>query len=526
MTPARLQLVTGLLSGWPARALCFAALAACSGGVGGAAAAAAAGPSPRVGPLIAISGATPVPAGCPPDGAAPGAQGAAYEPTLAGDPRDPSHLAAAWIQDGGLSLVSAFSRDGGRHWVRALVPGVSHCTGGNTGGAVNPWLSYGPDRTLYMVGLGADVDSAYPLTNARSQVTVNRLAGPAATWSSATAIQPYDGSYYDKPTITADPRTPGKAYAVWGKRSGPTGDSGITLFSTTTDGGRSWSSPATIYDPGSVPYPQWPHGDVISVLPDGTLLDIFGLMNNSPFFSASLSLPDAVMASRSTDGGSSWSPAIKIADVPSRLASADDSGSAQTRLITLPIPSVAIDQHGRVYVAWHENPTPASGRILLSSSTDGGLSWSPPSTIDAPAAQAFLPAIALSPSHVLGAIFYDTRRDVPGTGKLTTDLWFAQSRDQGKTWRQTHLAGPFDALTAIDFYTLGHLLGDSVDLTPAPDGFNAIFTLAQPLARRGPTSVFFDHISLDVRPRPSQRRRATTPAPRRTGRRHRRRGGG
>ena len=39
----------------------------------------------------------------------------------------------------------------------ALVAGVSHCTGGNTGGAVNPWLSYGPDQRLYMTGLGADV---------------------------------------------------------------------------------------------------------------------------------------------------------------------------------------------------------------------------------------------------------------------------------------------------------------------------------------------------------------------------------
>jgi hypothetical protein len=472
---------------------------------GGAVAAASAGsPSAvRVGRPTPISTATPFPAGCSPDFAAAGAQGAQYEPTLAVDPGDPAHLVAAWIQDGGLSLVSASSRDGGRSWTRSLVPGVSHCTGGNTGGAVNPWLSFGPDRTLYMVGLGADVDAAYPLTNARSQVTANRLRGLASGWSTAASVQPYDGSYYDKPTVTADPRTPGKAYAVWGKRSGPTGDSGITELSETTDGGKTWSVPTTIYDPGTVPYPQWSHGDTINVLPDGTLLDVLGLMNNSPFFSSSTTLPDAVMAMRSSDGGNSWSVASKIADVPSRMASDDDTGNPQTRLLTLPIPSVAVDGSGRVFVAWHENPDPTDGRILMSSSTDEGRTWSAPAIIDAPGAQAFLPAISVSPAGTVGVIFYDTRHDLPGKGQLITDLWFAQSRDLGRTWQQTHVAGPFDALTAIEFYSLGHLIGDSIDLTPAPDGFNAVFSLAQPLAIGGPTTVFYDHIALGARTQPA-----------------------
>lgn len=484
---------------------CAAALVCAPATSLGAAGAAAGQASPNIGPLVAVSPGTPFPSGCPPDSALAGAQGAEYEPTLAVDPGDPSHVVAAWIQDGGLSLVSAFSRDGGRHWSRALVPDVSHCTGGNTDGAVNPWLSWGPDRTLYIVGLGADVDSGYPVSNARSQVTANTLSGPASAWSSAVPVQPYDGSYYDKPTVTADPRMPNRAYAVWGLRSGPTGDAGITQYSPTTDGGRSWSAPTTIYDPGSVPYPRWPHGDVINVLPDGSLLDVFGLMNNTPFVSGSEPLPDAVMAIRSPDGGKTWSSAVKIADVPSRMASDDNTGSAQTRLVTLPIPSTTVDTHGHVYVAWHENPSPTGGRILLSSSSDDGRSWSQPTTIDAPNAQAFLPAISVSSAGTLGIIFYDTRHDVPGSGKLTTDVWFAQSQDQGHRWQQTHVVGPFDALSAVNFYSLGHLLGDSVDLVPTADGFNAVFTLGQPLAIGGPTTVFYDHIALVAAARPALR---------------------
>jgi Neuraminidase (sialidase) len=270
--------------------------------------------------------------------------------------------------------------------------------------------------------------------------------------------------------------------------------SGITLFSSTSDGGKSWSAPVTSYDPGPEPYPQWPHGDVITPLPDGTLLDVFGLMNNSPFFTSSSSLPEAVMAMRSRDGGRSWSTPTVIASVPSRMAGDAEESSSQTSLITFPIPSVASDSTGNIYVVWHENPSTNTGRILLSRSSDGGMTWGPPQTVDAHHGQAFLPAVAVSPNGVLGVVFYDTRRDTPGDGKLTTDLWFAQSHDRGRTWQQTHVAGPFDALTAVNFFNIGRLLGDSIDLLPAADGFNAVFTLARPLALTGPSSVYFAHI--------------------------------
>jgi hypothetical protein len=115
-------------------------------------------------------------------------------------------------------------------------------------------------------------------------------------------------------------------------------------------------------------------------------------------------------------------------------------------------------------------------------------------------AQAFLPALAAGPSGVLGLLFYDTRNDVSGDGKLTTDLWFAESTDRGDSWEQTHVVGSFDALTAPNFFNQGHLLGDSIDLTSAPGGFDAVFTLAQPLARSGPINVFFSHIELGAPP--------------------------
>ena len=464
------------------------------------------------GPVL-VSGPTPFPGGCPPGTGDPAKENAQYEPYLAVDPADPSRLAAAWIQDGGLSVVSAFSRDGGLTWKRVLVPGVSRCTGGNTGGAVNPWSSFGPDRALYAVSLGADVEPGFPLTNAQSQVVVNRSADAGATWSPAVAIQPQDGAFHDKPTITADPSAPGKAYAVWAKRSGPGGASGVTLFARTADGGRSWSTPLPIYDPGPLPYPQWAHGDVITALPDGTLLDVFGLMNDTPFISSTGSVPDSVMAMRSGDGGQTWSAPIKIADVPSRFA--DDGDSPATRLVTRPIPAVASDRRGTIYVAWHENPSPTSGRILLSRSSDGGRNWSAPETVVAPQAQAFLPALAISRAGVIGLLWYDTRFDTPGDGQLTTELWFAHSHDHGRSWENTHVAGPFDALTAPDFFNQGRLLGDSISLVGTPTGFDALFTQARPASQRGATTIYFDRLQLGTTPPAAASQLTVTVRPRR-----------
>jgi len=442
-----------------------------------------------------VAGTTPFPRGCAGVTGEPGTENAEYEPYLVSDPAKPGHLTAAWIQDGGLGNVSATSSDGGVHWKRALVPGASHCTGGGPGGWVDPWLSRGADGTLYMVSLGADLPAVgFPYVNPRSEVVANRSTDGGATWSGATIVQPEDGPFYDKPSITADPRTPGQAYSVWSRRTGPGGSAGVTMLAKTTDGGRSWSTPAVIYDPGPFPQ-QWPHGNLITVLADGTLLDVFGLMNTSPFTASSGSAtPDTEMAMRSRDGGQTWSVPVTIASVPSRLPGKSDS--ADQRLDGLPLPAVALDLKGTVYVAWHQNPSPASGSIRVSRSGDGGATWSTPAGPAIPPGQAFFPALAADSSGRLGLLWYDSRNDTPGDSHLMADAWFAYSRDQGRSWEQAHVAGPFDALSGPDFFGVARDLGDFIGLTPTSGGFDGVFTQAKPVAQKGPTAIFSAHVQL------------------------------
>lgn len=63
---------------------------------------------------------------------------------------------------------------------------------------------------------------------------------------------------------------------------------------------------------------------------------------------------------RSTDGGQTWSDAVRIND---------DIRQAFN-------PSLAVDTQGRVYVAWQNHPGTVATDIYLSQSSDGGRTWS------------------------------------------------------------------------------------------------------------------------------------------------------
>jgi hypothetical protein len=79
-------------------------------------------------------------------------------------------------------------------------------------------------------------------------------------------------------------------------------------------------------------------------------------------------------------------------------------------------------------------------------------------------------------------------------GALSADVWFAHSEDRGRSWRQAHVAGPTDLRTAP---LPGHnFVGEYQGLAGMPRGrgFAAVFTLAAPQAKDGPTDIFFARI--------------------------------
>jgi len=455
--------------------------------VAGGALSAVAGSGPHaVGPyrvkeLRVVSGPSPFPAGCP------GARfdnthvaGYETEPMITVNPANPRNLVATWKQDTGPVAAArtdlvASSLDGGKTWARRAIPGLTVCTGGTADATSDPWISAAGDGTVYFSGVPGDLSSLPPPV----AVVASRSRDGGRTWPAAvTVAPPLVGNDTDR--ITGSPTRAGHAYLAWANFTGVVPRTNTLEFSRTTNGGATWSPPVLIDQPGRFAIDFAPR---ILVLPDGTLLAVFarGDLTTQLY---------TFRAARSRDEGRTWSPSVRAGARPFPSPLIDPGTGAE---LPQPVyPSAAAGPDGSVYIAFEDSTSPASGAIGILRSRDGGRTWST-GTLPGVSAFAFEPAIAIDSHGTVGVAWYDMRNDRPGDNALTADVWFAHSPDHGATWRQTHVAGPTD-LRPADL-PVPNYVGEYQGLAALRGrGFAAIFTLAAPQARNGPTDIFVARI--------------------------------
>ena len=101
-------------------------------------------------------------------------------------------------------------------------------------------------------------------------------------------------------------------------------------------------------------------------------------------------------------------------------------------------PDVAVDSNsGRVYVAWSRRPDarPLPGRVMLSSSTDRGLTFSPPVAVT-PAEQTSTSGalLAVGPDAKIYLSYQDHTAWLGSSGKEPAQLHVAVSSDQGQSF--------------------------------------------------------------------------------------------
>jgi hypothetical protein len=440
------------------------------------AAAASAGPY-KVRNLQAIPGPSPFAAGCP--GALfddTNITGHELETAITVNPANPRNIIATWKQDVGpdstRSDLVASSQNGGKTWTRTTIPGLSVCTGGTADAASDPWLSAGGDGTVYFSGLAADL-STHPPTTA---VVASHSGDGGRTWPSvATVAPPLQGNETD--AITGSPTLDGHAYTVWANFTFDFPRANTLEFSRTTDSGATWSPAVLIDQPGPFAWDQAPR---LLVLPDGTLLTVFARTDLEAGFGAHY-------AARSLDEGQTWLPPVELGP---RLPLTEFLHPEFGHLPQPHFPSAAVAPDGTAYVAFENNSSVTSGGIGVARSRDGGLTWSS-STLRL-SAYAFEPAIAVNKHGTVGLMWYDLRNDRPGDAALTADVWFAHSHNRGRSWRQTHVAGPTDLRTAP--LPAHNYVGEYQGLAGLRRGFASDFTLASPQAKDGPTDIFFARI--------------------------------
>jgi hypothetical protein len=393
---------------------------------------------------------------------------------IAADPHRPRHLVATWDVDDHRSNVTATSQNGGKTWRISTVPGISKCTGGISDQVVDPFVSIGAGGAAYFATLPLSV----------SGFLVNSSPDGGTTWASPQTADPAAGLTDDLPSVVADPVIGGRAYLTWSRFtfSGNAITGGDARFSRTVDGAHSFSTPVVIDSPAAG---RAALESRLVQMSDGSLLDLLGEAPVQP-----LTAPMATFASRSTDGGTSWSDPVRVTTVPQNAILDPDSGARQYEFCCLF--AVAAGPANTAYVAYTKVKGRRSGRVVVVGSTDGGSTWGRPRTVVRLPAQALQAAVAVAGDGTVGVTWYDFRHDNVGDRPLTTDFWFAFSRDHGRTWHRSHLAGPFDLRTSR---RAGRPLGVYQGLAGLPHGFAASFIEARPKARHGSEDVFFARIT-------------------------------
>jgi hypothetical protein len=389
--------------------------------------------------------------------------GAAVEPMVAASPADPRRLIATWQQDryeegGSLAFGVSVSSDGGRTWRSRDVPGMTDCPSGGNDRSSDPWASIGADGKAYLAGVPGSIGtSGFPVTN----VVVGTSADGGDSWQSPVAVTHDDQTFNDKESVTADPFRANTAYVAW------TREISSTFFSKTTDGGASWTPPRRIFSSSS----RGGLGSIVAVLRNGTLVDV--LQTNS-------SARATFEALISRDGGSTWAR-------PSRIASARPAGAVAApdgSLVRAPVPALpSVATRGNtVYVAWANVAGRAGSSVLLTHSSNGGATWTRPLRVAHARRQLLMPALAIDKTGKLAVTYYGFDAPLRHDKRARTSVWFTRSRDGGRSWRHSRLAGPFDYRRA-PVTEAGLFLGDYTGLAPTGGGFDAVFALPGSRAR-------------------------------------------
>ena len=343
------------------------------------------------------------------------------EPSIAVNAKNPSQIVAAYQ----VPATVAYSQDSGGSWkVATGTAPIDYRVSGDVsvvydkhGAAILCYIAFDKLGTINYWAHGA----------MRNGIFVRRSPDGGATWDAdahAVVAQPTKPGipFEDKPYIAADDtnsKFAGNLYVGWTEFRL---NESVILFSRSTDGGQTWSTPIEISTHHGLPRDDngAVEGFTGAVAADGTLYVAWADGNSIAFTS-------------SHDGGKTFAKSrsvIQTAPLYFDVAGLDRANG---------FPQLDIDpRHGRkglLYVTWSDYREGDIG-VYCATSSDGGKSWSQAVRVNSNPAHDGTDQIFqwLSVDPVTGAaniIFYDRRLD---PNNKNTILTLARSTDGGRTF--------------------------------------------------------------------------------------------
>jgi len=359
----------------------------------------------------------------------------------------PSHSTVGW----------AFSFDGGQTFTDGgtLPGGLTPWSNGD------PWVAVGPDGTFYISGIS---NNFVGMSISRGTVTPDGIS-----WSDPVRAT-FGSSGTDKEALAVDQNT-GSVYMAYDVNTNR------VEVVRSDDQAATWTTPTILPAPGGI-------GSFPIIDANGRLYVLW--LAGWPTANQRL------VVSSSDDFGQTFSAPVDISTVCPFNVAGFSRGQVPA------FPSVAIDRSGgpmdgRIYLAFH-SACGGFGNAYLTSSDDGGQTWSVPTTMndDATTGIHYSPNVSVDDLGNVNVFFYD-RRDNPGSS--ITDVYFAQSTDGGATFgpnvRVTEVATtwgstPSDITPNFGDYITSLSLGTDVLVTWAdgrngdPDAYFARLTPAAP----------------------------------------------
>lgn len=477
------------------------------------------------------------------------------EPSIAASTRNPMHLMAgmndyrtidmpfedkvpglefgnqALGRDAWLGVAKSFN--GGQSWKTTLLPGFPQDTSQESlnnplkmfGTAADPVVRAGTNGLFYYAGIAFNrVDRGSGVVFVARFIDLNNKENADTIKYDGVSIidQGNAGQFLDKPWMAVDIPRAGHGHTFIGGQTAeiPCGNVYVAysvfvgktdlnirskiLFRRSADCGRTWGPAVKLSESQHTD-----QGTAIAIDPAS------GAVYVAWRRFATASQENAILFVKSTDGGQTFTKPIVVRALglsfPAGPGGPFDQRTTGSTFRTNSHPTITADQNGTVYLAWSERQADNQAKIMLTCSTNGGVTWATSAAIEGTAhGHQFMPSLAFAGGTVM-LMWYDQRNDeaqlVPGSPALedyyedtylghrhTVDVRVARiepanteasspsihpSKQASRyRYKLVDWGSPYGltlekaerSFTGLTMFQIGTVpfLGDYIDLTPAP----------------------------------------------------------